>query len=151
MNKYLVDFNTVVCAFPGTGKSILRGQYPNKIVKLTADDYVWPMVKNRVKVYPANFIAAAINRKEVVLTDSRHDIRDCLAINKIPYIVCYPRLDDKRVYLDRYRDMGKNSAYIRMMDIMWCDLIAQIKQDGRAVKRIEIEKGNYLCDEVGIF
>lgn len=140
----------VICGFPGVGKEHMSQQYPGEVSNLEMTAYAWLTPTIRNPKFPQNYIDAIKQCSGLVLVSSHKDVRECLSRNRIQFSVCYPRVNCKHSYLERYRERGHPEAFIRLMDIMWADWHHQLSEDNRSAQRIVLAPHEYISDVVAI-
>lgn len=120
----------VIVGFGGVGKTELAKKYKN-VVDLESILWKWNYdvdIRNNIEKYksyanrtknenfPENYIQEIkknLLKYDIVLTAYSKIICDALTENKIKYILCYPELQSKNIYVERYRKRGNNNLFIK--------------------------------------
>ena len=148
MKKITLSSKTVICGYPGIGKSYMRERNPLRVSDLDSGSYAWLSPSVRDPKFPQNYVDLVRRSNNIVLVSSHKDVRESLANNRINFLVCYPKLSCKWTYLERYRQQHQSEAFIRLMDIMWMEWVNQVKNDIRATQHIELPAGKFLSDVI---
>ena len=148
MKKIIVNPRTVICGFPGVGKAHLGSKYPTKVRNMDTEALPWNTGLRRKAVFPQKHVDAIRQCEIVTMVSCRRQVLECLADNHIPFITCYPSIDSKWTYLERYRQRGSSEAFIRLLDIMWSEWHTQIKEERRGKQSIELRADQYLSDVI---
>lgn len=161
----------IVCAFPGTGKSTAYAdlsflpdyermsrteldQIPSQ-PKILYDSDSSNFPKDH---FPENYLehiqACRGRSADVVQLVSTHDsVTAGLAALNILHIIVYPRVEDKDLYLARYRDRGSPEAFITLMDQKWDDFMVSVRKAAEhpLAHGIEVQPDQYVADVVTQF
>lgn len=139
LKKYLGRETTVICGFPGLGKSSAAGKH---IADLDSADFMGP---NRWEDYE-RAIKEQIGKVNYILVSCHPETRAILKNLGIHYYIAYPDRSLKEEYLERYRKRGDS---IESDDYEDCTKIRIVKP-GRYVKdvidvmsKLKSENSNY--------
>ena len=146
----------VIYAFPATGKTYLC-QTNKKCIELSSEKFHWQSDsfsekdKGTYKVinplWPQNYKEAILTKISqydyVFITHSGSIICEQ---NNIPYILVYPSLKCKQEYIDRMYMRGNSKEFIDNMIKNYDYYINSLKENKYAVKKIELNSGQYLSD-----
>ena len=134
----------VIAGFAGIGKSMLASKYKN-VVDLEIMEFKWDYKekiadiekkkgnsnKTRKEEWPENYIDAiqnATTNYDITLISTDDEILNELEKKEIEYILCYPTLECKNEYLDRYRKRGNTEAFIQRVAETFEDLIKGLQK-----------------------
>lgn len=139
---------TVVCGFPGVGKSYLYNNQKRLGIFVTDSDssLFSHMMKDGEKVkdpnFPQNYIQYIKSLMEdsvidLIFVSTHNDVRNALAASGIPYTIVYPSLSLKDVYMQRYKDRGSPESFINLMDEKFESFVHDCESDEGAKEKIE--------------
>ena len=134
----------VISAFPGCGKSHM---YRNNEDKLILDSDSSKFDKSD---FPRNYIEhiqSNIGKADIIMVSSHKEVRDALVENEIDFTLVYPKRDIKEEYIQRYKNRGNDSNFIKLLESKWDDWMDELEQQSNC-KKIELEKGKYLSDVI---
>ena len=134
----------VISAFPGCGKSHM---YRNNEDKLILDSDSSKFDKSD---FPRNYIEhiqSNIGKADIIMVSSHKEVRDALVENEIEFTLVYPKRDIKEEYIQRYKNRGNDSNFIKLLESKWDDWMDELEQQSNC-KKIELEKGKYLSDVI---
>lgn len=140
------EYKTVVCGFPGVGKSHLakiNGWHDSD-----SSAFSWRSPGVQHPEFPANYIDHIASLSGVVLASSHDIVRGALVKAGIPYWLCYPRMDCRDEYIERYRVRGSSSEFIKLLDKMWCEWITGMETDVGCVGRWVLGPGEFMSDVI---
>lgn len=118
----------VISAFPGTGKTYCYNKYKGSNIKILDSDsseFSWIKDKNgnntkeRNPEFPNNYIKHIkenIGKVDIIFVSSHDVVRKALKDNNIDYILVYPCIYYKYIYMDRYTERGNNENFINFID-----------------------------------
>lgn len=118
----------IISAFPGTGKTYCCNKYKGTNVKILDSDsseFSWIKDKNgnntkeRNPKFPNNYIEHIkenIGKVDIIFVSSHDIVRKALKDNNIDYILVYPCVYYKDIYIDRYIKRGNNENFINFID-----------------------------------
>lgn len=129
----------VIAGFAGIGKSMLASKY-NNVIDLEIMDFKWHYEeeisdvekkkgnsqKTRKKEWPENYIDAiqiATTNYDITLISTDDEILNELDKKEIEYILCFPTLDCKNEYLERYRKRGNTEGFVKRVSETFEELI----------------------------
>lgn len=126
----------IIAAFAGTGKTycakkhenvldfdylFLKFSYEDELLKTKKFEELKGIKKGRSlnPQWPQNFITQLfenMQKYDVILIPANDEILSYLEENKLDYILCYPKVECKSIYMKRYLDRGTNQEWIQNMD-----------------------------------
>lgn len=118
----------IISAFPGTGKTYCYNKYKNTDIKILDSDsseFSWIKdkdgnnTKERNPKFPNNYIEHIkenIGKVDIIFVSSHDIVRKALKDNDINYILVYPCVHYKDIYIDRYIKRGNNENFINFID-----------------------------------
>ena len=124
----------IISGFAGIGKSTLAKQ--GVLVDLEST----PFNKNW-KLY-ADVAEHMLKNGYFVAISAHKEIRKELESRLVPFIFIKPRVEDKGIYLQRYRDRGNTEDFINLMDKNWEFFTEQAGLENYAILR----ENEYLSD-----
>lgn len=160
----------VMSAFPGTGKSEIFKRALELGLKpafVQFDDHTLEYELHIAKApgipvfdsdsskfdknaFPGNYIKHIQNvlntcNDVVILVSSHDNVREALRDAGIEYHLCYPQIELKADYIERYKERGSPEAFVNMMEEKWVDFIGSCEADPTPLKCI-LSEGEYLID-----
>lgn len=135
---------TVICGFPGIGKSFLSKK--NGWNDSDSSNFSWTSPGIRNPLFPTNYIEHIRSIDGVVLASSHKVVRDALAESSIPFWICYPFIECKGEYLERYRLRGSPESFLKLLENNWSTWIKEMEQESRCSGRIVLNPGQYISD-----
>lgn len=133
--------NTIVSAFPGTGKSYICG---------TSEKYLdSDSSKFDKSNFPTNYVDYIETQSEnnlIHFVSSHKEVRDELRKRNIPFMCVIPKVENKEEYLQRYKDRGNAVGFIELVNNNWDNWIEDIIQNESYV--IQLEKGKFISDVI---
>ena len=101
--------SSIICGFAGCGKSTLGHSRENVVdLESTPFNKDW---KTYVRV--ANHMK---NNGYTVLVSCHKELREELHNQGIEYYLAMPTINEKSIYLNRYKNRGNTEEFIKMMD-----------------------------------
>lgn len=160
----------VMSAFPGTGKSEIFKRALELGLKpafVQFDDHTLEYELHIAKApgipvfdsdsskfdkaaFPGNYIKHIQNvlntcDNVVILVSSHDNVREAMREAGIDYHLCYPQIELKADYIERYKERGSPEAFVNMMEEKWVDFIGSCEADPTTHKCI-LSEGEYLVD-----
>lgn len=152
----------LIAAFAGTGKTYCGEKYKNVLdfdhlhYKFV---YSEEMLKNKTfeelkgqkegrslnPLWPENYFLELLeNMKkfDMVLIPAGREIMSYLDERKVEYILCYPTLNSKSIYMKRYHERGTNPDWIAKMEREFDEVIQEFNR--RKGKKIVLQKEETL-------
>lgn len=139
----------IIAAFPGTGKTYFTAANPGRCLDSDSSQFSWlirdgaPVTVNGAKVrnseFPGNYIAhlkEQIGKYEFIFVSTHKEVRDALLGSCLFFYLVYPDLDDKQVYLQRYKDRGSPQAFVDLLDKNWLDWLGELSRVGAGCKKL---------------
>ena len=145
LKKYLGRETTVICGFPGLGKSSAAGKY---IADLDSADFMGP---NRWEEYE-KAIKEQIGKVNYILVSCHPETRAILKNLGIHYYIAYPSRELKEEYLERYRKRGDSPEFTNLLSNNFDHFINSIESDDyEDCTKIRIVKpGRYVKDVIDV-
>lgn len=126
----------VIAAMAGVGKTCLaqkykdiidfdhlffKYNYPEEVIKSNTFEGLKGLTKVRTKNpnWPESYISKLleyIQQYKIVLIPSDREIVEYLQKENFEYILCYPNIESKNIYMERYKSRGTNEAWIEKMN-----------------------------------
>lgn len=100
-------------------------------------------------LWPENFMSELtknIQKYDVILIPANDEIISYLEKAKLDYILCYPSIESKSVYMKRYLERGTNQKWIEKMDRNFEENVKGF--DARDCKKIILQKDETLEDKL---
>ena len=139
----------IIAGFPGVGKTTLEEKYPDhfKDYPVHLDDpSQWGDVSVVDQAHSEFIDAVSVESKHVFCLPTKA-ILDRLINAGLPFIVVVPRVEDKDIYMKRYRKRGSDSVFLELMDEhweKWLEVIDQMKN----LKVITLRGYDYLSSVI---
>jgi len=115
---------SVICGFPGIGKSTLFKELKDSGKKvLDSDSSTFDKSE-----FPQNYIKhikESIAKGITILASSHDVVRDALIKEDMPFTLIYPDKTLKKEYLDRYEKRGSPESFVKLLDSNWDKWIGQ--------------------------
>ena len=145
----------VILAFPGTGKSFLTKHHPELCNDSDSSGFSWVTnedgVKKRNPDFPANYVhhirKLIRSREKKYIFCSSHDVvREALTKGNIKYVLIYPSIELRELYMKRYKERSSPQAFIDLINSRWDEWITELQNDKGAKIRIELETTEFIGD-----
>lgn len=152
----------VISAHAGSGKTILGKKYIN-VLDLESTDFKWiypdeiknmpkekrKSIKNRTlnPMWPKNYVEEIkknLNKYDFILIMSHPPFLDYMDKSSIHYILAYPNLSAKEIYMERYRKRGNNENWLKKINVDFELLIN--KYEEKEVTKIILNDNEFLED-----
>lgn len=152
----------VISAHAGAGKTILGQKYKN-VLDLESSDFKWiypDKIKNMPKEkrksikdrklnpkWPQNYVDAIksnMDKYDIILIMSHPPFLDYLDSINFEYILAYPTIESKEVYMERYQKRGNNKNWLEQIQVDFDLLIEQY--ENKAVQKIVLTGNETLED-----
>ena len=146
----------IISGFPGTGKSEFVKNFSEKYSILDSDssEFSWVIDdkghKRRNKDFPDNYIKHIknnIGKVDIIMVSSHDIVRKALAHNGIKYILMFPNVDCKDIYIQRYINRGNDSSFIDMIKQNWYTFNKEMKSE-KFPKKIEMIGDTFISDYI---
>jgi hypothetical protein len=152
----------IVAAHAGTGKTTLASMFPDQVTDLVCMPYKYYLPENgedteSVKAdpdltmreeWPLNYVSAikeALEGGKILLIPPAWNVLIRLEMERIPYILCYPRRDAKEVYRQRYITRGNSEAFLSIFIDGWDKFMDTMEADTYG-RHIVLEPHEFLGD-----
>lgn len=146
----------IVSGFPGVGKSYLKNVYSKEknLIVLDSDSshFSWKEPGIRNEDFPNNYIQHIKDNMEtadIILVSSHQVVREALKESNIKYLLVYPNLNMKDIYIKRYINRNSPTKFIEMIDRDWEDFVNSCIKDTYPI-HIVLEEDIYLKDILDI-
>lgn len=162
----------IIAAHAGTGKTTLARMFPNEMVDFVCMPYKYYLPGNSEydetnkarsdlemrEDWPYNYVDAikeALKSGKTLLIPLAWNVLLHLEMEKIPYLLCYPRRDAKEIYRKRYIDRGNSDEFLSIFIDSWDGFIDALEEDSYG-QHIVLEPHQFLSDvlmkseEVGV-
>ena len=146
----------VISAFPGVGKTYVyehQNELGLTILDSDSSNFSWIKDENgnntnvRNPEFPSNYvkhIISNVGNADIIFVSSHKNVRDALLDNGVSFVVVYPNIKFKNMYLDRYKERGNSKEFISNIEKNWNMWIREIEMDDRLFKkRLDVP---YLMD-----
>lgn len=162
----------LIVGFAGIGKTYLAKKYdnvldldhlhykyiyPEEVIKNNTFEQLKGRTQNREKnpLWPENYFKVLFENLEkynIILLPASQDIIAYLDKINFEYILCYPKLEYKSIYMKRYKDRGTNIEWINKMERNFAENISnfelkktnKIIMEGENTIEDELKKRNYI-------
>lgn len=135
---------TVVCGFPGVGKSTLFAEAQAQGIKLLDSD----SSKFDKSQFPQNYIehiTQALADGYTVLCSTHSAVRQALHEAGIPFAIVAPLAhSQKDEYIQRYVNRGSPEAFVQLMEAKWDEFYLDVWNDQNAFTKYALPSGTYL-------
>lgn len=87
--------------------------------------------------FPGNYIRhikESINYNALIFVSSHKEVRDQLRENGIPYILVYPKKEDRDHWMERFTKRGNDSNFIEFQNKNWDNFIQDMDDEPFSVK-----------------
>jgi len=153
----------IISGYAGTGKTTVGNKYKN-IIDLDCSDYKWIYKNDDIKnmenelrkgindrivnpQWPYNYVKSIVENTliyDIVLISQQKELRDLLDSKGVNYIVCFPSLDCKDKYINRYRERGNNETFIGVQEQNYNKWVSKLLESPK--DKIILSKDQYLDD-----
>lgn len=133
----------IISAFPGTGKTHLFNTNSNFIIDSDSSYFD----KSRFPNNYVEYIRSYIGKADYILVSSHAEVRDALHKAGLEFTLVYPK-DSKSVktaFLQRYKDRGNDSKFIKLVKDNWEVWIEGCKSQ-KGCQRLEIDHTLFVSD-----
>lgn len=148
----------VVCAFPGSGKSVFYQSYSvyeghvNGIRILDSDssEFSWVLDEDGNKTnqrnpkFPLNYIKHIkdnIDKQDIIFVSSHELVRNALHDANIKYINIYPKdnITNMKEWRNRFIQRGNSQSFIDIVMTNWSNWIKDMENDIFAICRVSLD------------
>lgn len=157
MNEYVMkNKTTIVCGFPGIGKSYLFNnkellcptEYQStNVFDSDSSKFSWISPGIRHPDFPNNYIEHLKTLNGIALCSTHIDVRQLLTANNMSYVLVYPSIDCKEEYIQRYVKRNSPESFITLLNnnyYQWVNELEQVNQ-GDCIK-VELTPNKTLTD-----
>jgi hypothetical protein len=154
----------IIAAYSGTGKTTLAARYPETFIDFVCMPYKYYL--NPYNSYgeaskadpdnimqddwPFNYVSAikgALGSGKTLLIPSDFFVLMLLRDEKLPYILCYPQRNAKRVYKTRFLKRGNTREFIKVFIGRWKEFIEGCERDSYG-HHIILKPDQFLSDVI---
>lgn len=158
-NNTLIDkghtmITKIISAFPGTGKSHYHIENKDTTLDSDSSEFSW-IIKDGEKIrnhnFPDNYInhiKENIGKYEFIFVSSHKEVRDALINNKLYFYLVYPSLNDKDIYITRYKNRGSSESFINLISDKWNEWLYELSTEIDNVYRIQLTTNEYISDKI---
>ena len=110
---------TIICGFPGIGKSHYCGLHPGEASDSDSSLFSWSSPGVRHPDFPGNYVShilEAARSHRYVFVSSHKAVRDALLGLGILFYVVYPDKSCKGLFMERYARRGSDAKFLSLMD-----------------------------------
>lgn len=154
----VIKLTRIISGFPGIGKSLFVKQ-SKKYDCLDSDSSNFSWIKdeagnNTTKRNPdflKNYIKHIknnIGKKDFIFVSSHKVVRDALLQNCMFFYLIYPDEDNKKLYIQRYKNRGSDDKFIELVNNNFEKWIKECDCCVRGCKRIKMLKHNNEPDDI---
>lgn len=133
----------IISAFPGCGKTYCTQKYNNKTgsIKISDSDssmFSWILDEHgkstgvRNPDFPENYIShikkLVEDRYDIIFVSTHQEVRDALEKANLKYILVYPEIESKEIFLDYYKRRNSPEQFIELMNSKWDIFIGTCEQ-----------------------
>ena len=156
----------LVVAFAGTGKTscakkydnvydfdhlLYKYSYPKEVIENKTFEELKGLTQIRTKEpnWPENYFAELpkyLEKYNIVLIPSDGDIMDYLDKNNQEYLLCYPTIQSKEIYIKRYQNRGTHQKWIDKMDQNFEENIASLQK--RKTQKVVLNQNETLEEKL---
>ena len=148
----------VISAFPGCGKSYVYNNFKDEfegILDSDSSQFSWVKdkdgnnTKERNPEFPKNYIdhiKENIGKVEVIFVSSHKEVRDCLKLNEIEYVLVFPLLTMKEEFIERFRSRGNDEAFITFISNNWKKFIDELFEEEYPTKFVLNDLSKHIFD-----
>jgi len=154
----------IIAAHAGTGKTTFAQLHPDKVTDFVCMPYKYHLPETgefdesskasleyeMQEAWPYNYIEAIKNEMKVgktLLIPSVWMVLVYLEMERIPFILCYPRRDAKEVYRQRYIDRGNTDEFLSVFIDGWDAFMDKLEANTYGT-HIVMEPHQYLSDVI---
>ena len=153
----------VIACYAGVGKSTFAKANPSESIDLCSMPYSWILPGRKEEgeklkaapyllrhpAYPGNYLAAILEaeaRYEYVLIPSSLAVLNHLYTEyEIPYLLCYPGIECKEEYKQRYVARGNSEDFTDIFTEQWEERITALENDENGI-HFRLARGQFLTD-----
>lgn len=148
----------VVCAFPGSGKSVFYQSYSVyeghvsgiRILDSDSSEFSWVLDENGNKTnqrnpkFPLNYIKHIkdnIDKQDIIFVSSHELVRNALHDANINYINIYPKdnLTNMKEWRNRFIQRGNSQSFIDIVMTNWSNWIKDMENDIFAIRKVSLD------------
>lgn len=138
----------LISAFPGTGKTYFRDQYPATTLDSDSSQFSWDKDGNRNPDFPQNYIQHIKEKLQkgvglIIFVSSHKVVRDALLENNIHFLLIFPERELKEEYLKRFRDRGSDNAFVDLLKKNW-DVWMDDMESQIGCEVVRLKSGEFL-------
>ena len=122
----------VIAGFPGVGKSFCTRSFDNMLIK-DSDSSKFPKDK-----FPENYIEdtkSNLGKYDVIFVSTHEEVLDALEKEGIKYILVFPTLKLRKIYISRYSMRGSPKEFIQKISDNWNSWILSLIESRRSQEK----------------
>lgn len=153
----------ILSCFAGSGKTFVANELEN-FVDLESSDFQWIFPKDLKlgveerkgtvdKLPNEHFVTDYVNAIEkehllekIVLIACQPQVLEELEKRKLPYSMVTPTLENKDIFIDRYKQRGNNDSFVELMDSRFELFVNSILNNKYADNIFILEGNQFLYD-----
>lgn len=148
--------SNLIAAFPATGKTFITQKYPNLCIDSDSSNYSWVKDENgnNTKVpnpeFPQNYInhiKENMGKIPYIFISSHEVVRNALVEAGIEFVLAYPALDQKEIYIERYKQRGSPQGFIDLVTKNW-DVWLDQCDNQVGCRKLQLINGEFLIDRL---
>lgn len=139
----------IISGYPGIGKTYLTQNSSLKVTDSDSSSFSWIEPGVRHPDFPQNYInhiKKAINEFDIVVVSSHKVVRDTLRENGLDFVVFYPSIESKEIYIERYKQRGNNEKFIDLVNSNWESWITEIESE--ETRKVKMVGDTFLSDYI---
>lgn len=143
---------TIVCGFPGIGKTYLYNQFKNNestvpVFDSDSSKFSWASENVRHPDFPNNYIEHLKTLKGIAFCSTHVEVRNALAANNMNYVLVYPSVDCKEEYIQLYIKRNSPPAFINLLETNFYKWINELPDTCHSnCIKVELTAGKTLSD-----
>jgi hypothetical protein len=144
----------IISAFPGTGKSHFHKEHPDTTLDSDSSEFSW-IVKDGEKIrnpdFPTNYIDHIkdnIGKYDFIFVSSHKEVRDALINDGLYFYLVYPSMEDKDIYITRYKNRGNPESFINLISDNWKDWLYELSTEASNIYRIQLSDDDFISDKI---
>lgn len=131
---------TIICGFPGVGKSHAARLYGLQDSDSSTFKDDWP------NAYLDHLEA----QSGIVLASTHEEVRQGLHERGLPFWIVFPAHASLFEYRRRFQARGDSEEFRKLLTAEWANWLFRLQTDSRAAVRIELSPDTYLADVLGL-
>jgi hypothetical protein len=154
----------LIAAYAGTGKTYFASLYPTAVIDLVCMPYKYILTQNTTcgesgkanpenilhDDWPSNYISAIkqnLESDKLLLIPTDLLVLEFLKEEKLPYYLCYPQMDAKEIYRERFLNRGNTDEFIEIFIGEWDIFMNEFENDSYG-QHIVLQPNQFLSDVI---